>query len=340
MKINPNVELILDKTLSGENVSKEEAITLMRVTPDSNEMYALCFVANKLTRDQFNNKGEVHAQLGIDYAPCPNECRFCVFGYAVTKTVKFSLEEIVTKAKTFQEEGANAIYLMTTGAYDFEEFVKIGREVKANVSTDMPLVANIDDFGEEKAQVLVDAGFSAVYHVVRLREGIDTKIDPKKRIQTIKSAQSVGLDVLFCLEPIGPEHTSEEMVELMFLGKELGVTFHGAMRRVSAPGTPLHHYGEISWWELAKAVAVCRLVMGNSVYAHCTHEPNIPSLLTGGNLIWAETGPNPRDLEVDTSKSRGLSVEECRRMLWEAGFTPLNGPSPSARGSSKYTTRN
>ena len=330
MKINPNVERILDKTLSGENLSKDEAKNLMRITPNSNEMYALCFVANKLTRDQFNNKGEVHAQLGIDYASCSHECKFCVFGYVANKTVKFSLEEVVTRAKAFQEAGANAIYLMTTGAYNFEEFIEIGRAVKMKLSPDMPLVANIDDFGREEAQVLVEAGFSAIYHVVRLREGTDTKIDPKKRIHTIKSAQNAGLNVLFCLEPIGPEHTSKEMVELMFLGKEIGATFHGAMRRVSAPDTPLHHYGEISWWELAKAVAVCRLVMGNSVYAHCTHEPNIPSLLTGGNLIWAETGPNPRDLEVDTSTSRGLSVEECRRMLWEAGFTPLNGPSPSA----------
>ena len=332
MKINPKIELILEKALSGEDLSKEEATTLMRVAPDSNEMYALCFVANKLTRDRFNNEGEVHAQVGIDYAPCPNKCKFCVFGYVAKKTVKFSLEEVVARAKAFQEAGANAIYLMTTGAYDFEEFVEIGKEVRANLSPDMPLVANIDDFGQEEARALADAGFTAVYHVVRLREGIDTRIDPKKRISTIKCAQDAGLDVLFCLEPIGPEHTAEEMAELMFLGKKIGATFHGAMRRVSVPGTPLHRYRDVSWWGLAKAVAVCRLVMGNSVYAHCTHEPNIPSLLAGANLLWAETGPNPRDLEVETSKSRGLSVQECHRMLWEAGFVPLNGPSPSALG--------
>ena len=66
----------------------------------------------------------------------------------------------------------------------------------------------------------------------------------------------------------------------MFLGKELGVTLHGAMRRVSTDGMPLYHNGETSAFDLAKAVAVCRLVVGDSVLAHCTHEPNLPSLLS------------------------------------------------------------
>ncbi len=240
---------------------------------------------------------------------------------------------MVARARAFEASGANAIYLMTTGGYDFNKLVDIGKQVKKNLSPQMPLVANIGDFGPSEAQALAEAGFTAIYHAIRLREGEDTSIDPNERKRTIKSAQDAGLSALFCLEPIGPEHTDAELVDLMFLGKELGVTLHGAMRRVSTDGMPLHHHGEISAFDLAKAVAVCRLVVGDSVLAHCTHEPNLPSLLTGANLLWAETGPNPRDAEIDTSTThgRGLNVEECRRMLWEAGFAPLKGPSPCAQ---------
>jgi biotin synthase len=258
-----------------------------------------------------------------------------MFGTIADTNIEFDADEVITRAKAFEQEGANAIYLMTTAGYDFDKFVDIGKQVRKNLSPEMPLVANIGDFGPREAQTLLEAGFTAIYHAVRLREGKDTGIDPNERKRTIKSAQDAGLSALFCLEPIGPEHTDEELVDLMFLGKQLGVTLHGAMRRVSSEGMPLHHCGETSAFELARVVAVCRLVVGDSVLAHCTHEPNLPSLLAGANLLWAETGPNPRDAEVDTSTThgRGLSVEECQRMLWEAGFRLLRGPSYCARST-------
>ncbi len=328
----------MNEALAGHEMSREEALELLRTDAKSPKMYAIFSAANQLTREQFHNTGEVHAQIGINYAPCPKRCKFCVFGTIAEKCIEFDVSEVVARAKAFQASGANAIYLMATGGYDFERFVAIGKEVKTSLSPNMPLVANIGDFGPSEAQALAEAGFSAIYHAIRLREGEDTGIDPSERRRTIRAAQSAGLSALFCLEPIGPEHTSEELVDLMFVGKELGVSLHGAMRRVSADGMPFYDRGEVNSFDLAKAVAVCRIVMGGSVLAHCTHEPNVPSLLAGANLLWAETGPNPRDAEIDTSTScgRGLSVEECRRMLWEAGFEVLKGPSPCALGLSKF----
>jgi hypothetical protein len=37
---------------------------------------------------------------------------------------------------------------------------------------------------------------------------------------------------------------------------------------------------------------------------------------------------NPRDLARDTARSRGLSVGECERLLWEAGFTHEDKHAP------------
>jgi len=294
----------------------------MEIEDCSPEMYDLFSVANKLTRNMFNDVGEVHAQVGIDFSSCPRKCLFCVFGKASSEHLELSKEEVIARAKEFEKAGADAIYLMTTAGFDFDRYISIGEAVRKAVSSRVPLVANIDDFGSAEAQELVDKGFTAIYHAVRLREGKDTQIDPKIRIATIKHAKRAGLKIFFCVEPVGPEHTSEEIVDLMFLGKELGVAFSGAMRRTPAPGTPLHRYGEIRWIDLAKTVAVTRIVMGDAAVAHCTHEPNLPSLMAGANLIWAETGPNPRDTRLDTSRTggRGLTVQQCRSLLWEAGF--------------------
>jgi C_GCAxxG_C_C family probable redox protein len=55
------------------------------------------------------------------------------------------------------------------------------------------------------------------------------------------------------------------------------------------------------------------------------HEPNILSLTSGATSLCAETGANPRDTAEDTSRNRGLSVEDCRQMLHEANFGAVLG---------------
>jgi len=98
------------------------------------------------------------------------------------------------------------------------------------------------------------------------------------------------------------------------------------MWRVPVPGVPLAELGQISQWALAKAVAVTRLVVGSTIRAMGVHEAKILPLRTGANQIYAETGPNPRDTVDDTSRGIGASVEACKRLLREAGYTPFDGP--------------
>jgi biotin synthase len=326
-----NIHDILQSTLKGNEISREECLELMEIHEFSPEMYELFYTANKLTRKRSNGAGQIHAQIGLDYRACPRKCGFCVFGGTPNEKIELSKEEILTRAKNFERAGADTLYLMTTASFDFSKFIDLGKKVKKSLSSKITLVANIDDFGSTEARELHDVGFTAIYHAVRLREGYDTKIDPKTRISTIENAKKVGLKVYFCVEPIGPEHNADEIIDLMFLGKKLGVEFSGAMRRTSAPTTRLHDQGEINLVQLAKIVAITRIVMVNSAIWNCTHEPNLPSLLAGANLIWAETGPNPRDKCHDTSRSegQGLSVDQCRKLLIEAGLKEISRKSAS-----------
>jgi len=338
MKIDPEVENILHNVLEGKSLGRDDAIKLMNVDINSIEMYALMAIANSKTRKLFDNFGEVHAQIGINYAPCPNKCGFCVFS-VVSKNIELDLDEVLKRTKWFVDEGANAIFLMTTANYDFEKFVEIGRAVRKTIPPKMPLVANIGDFGNSEVKELLDAGFTAIYHVVRLREGIDTKIDPSDRLRTIKAAKSVGLDLSYCVEPIGPEHTHEEIVDAMFRGKELKPAIMATMRRIPVPGTALAKFGQITQLEQAKIEAITRLVMGNDILAMGVHEAYIPCLISGANQIYAETGPNPRDKAIDTTKGRGFSVRSCRTLLQEAGFTPRDGPARSLQGPIRGGTK-
>jgi biotin synthase len=80
--------------------------------------------------------------------------------------------------------------------------------------------------------------------------------------------------------------------------------------------------GMISERRMAQMVAVSRLVMGDTVRAHCTHEPHSLSLTAGANLFFPEVGSSPRDGQADTGKGRGRSVLDCSAMLREMEWNP------------------
>jgi biotin synthase len=333
MKTRPKVEYILEKALARESLSRQEAAWLLReVDHLSPEMYVLMGAANQLTRESSGNRGEIHAQVGVNVAPCPHSCGFCSFGAKAglfRDRLDMNPEEVVDRASRFVAEGANVIYLMTTGNYDFDRFLEVAETVRASIPAEIPLVANTDDLGLNEARRLVKAGFQGAYHVVRMGEGRDTSIPPESRLATMRAILEAGLRLGYCVEPVGPEHTVEEIVQKAFIGKEYGVWFSGAMRRIPVAGTALASRGTISELELAKIVAVVRLVMGDSVISHCTHEPNLPSLLAGANLIWAESGSNPRDLKEETTGGRGLTATQCGQLLRGVGYEVQGGPPAS-----------
>jgi len=333
MRTRPRAEYIIGKALAREALSREEAAWLLKeIDPLSPEMYALIGAANQLTRGGSGNRGEVHAQVGVNVAPCDHSCGFCSFGAKAGlfgDRLDMNPEEVVDRASQFVAEGANVIYLMTTGNYHFDRFLEVAEAVRASTPAEIPLVANTDDLGPNEARRLVKAGFQGAYHVVRMGEGRDTSIPPERRLATMRAILQAGLQLAYCVEPIGPEHAVEEIVEKTFIGREYGVWFSGAMRRIPVAGTALASRGTISELELAKIVAVVRLVMGDSVRANCTHEPNLPSLLAGANLIWAESGSNPRDLKEETTEGRGLTAAQCGRLLREVGYEVREGPPAS-----------
>jgi biotin synthase len=179
--------------------------------------------------------------------------------------------------------------------------------------------------------MLLDAGFVGAYHAVRLGEGRDTPFRREKRIRTIEVLKDVGLLWMNCVEPVGPEHRPEEIVDLMFLAKEYGATYSGVMRRINFPGSPMEKRGMITEREMARMVAVSRLVMADIPKAHCTHEPHSASLMAGANLLFPEVGSSPRDAKPDTGEGRGESLAACREMFWEMGWDP-DLPSNCFRG--------
>jgi len=322
-RIDPAVAEILGKGRAGAGISRDEALVLLHLHADSREGYALLESANDLSRTSFGGKGEMHFHIGLNVEPCPMDCSFCSLTRQAgifTAKVEFSLEEILAWARQGEVEGADALNLMTTGTFPFARLLEIGRRLKREVG--VPLVANARDINHAEGEQLLDAGFVGFYHAIRLGEGRDTPFNPERRLQTIRVLHDVGLQWMNCVEPVGPEHTAAEIVDLMLLARREKATYSGIMRRINFPGSPMEPLGMISERRMAQMVAVSRLVMGDTVKAHCTHEPHSLSLTAGANLLFPEVGSSPRDGTADTGRGRGRSLSDCAAMLREMEWRP------------------
>ena len=322
-KIARHVAEILKRGADFAGITREEALDLLKLGLHTREVYALMQTADQMSREQFGRKGENHLHIGVNVEPCPFDCRFCSLTRQAgifTRKIEFSEAEILAWARAAEASGADALNIMTTGSFSFERLLEIGRLLKKTVAT--PIVANTRDVNHREAEALLSAGFEGAYHAVRLGEGRDTPFSPEKRVRTLKVFSDVGLQWMNCVEPVGPEHSHEEIVDRMFLARTHRATYSGVMRRINFPGSPMEPYGMITELEMARMVAVSRLVMGDVPRAHCTHEPHSASLAAGANLFFPEVGSSPRDGRADTGKGRGRGIAECRAMQMEMDWDP------------------
>lgn len=328
MNVDPRVERILNSACEGKAPTQADCTVLLGFPETSLEASLLRSVADDTSRQRFQNGGIVLGQIGVEIAACPGKCKFCSFGegHMVFEPTVMSDEDILKSAIGFTSTGdLYALFLMTMHTFDFVRLLHTVRKVRDCIPRETQIVVNIGDFDRAQALVLKAAGVNGAYHVCRLREGTDTGLDPEQRKGTIRTIKNSGLDWYFCCEPIGPEHSPEELAEQIFLGIEFGCFQHAAMRRVYIPSAPLADCGQISELRLAQVTAVVALATLGcpDTRSIAVHEPNLLGLAAGANTVYAETGANPRDTEKNTTGHRGRDIRDCKTMLYEAGFETL-----------------
>lgn len=315
-------ELLLSAQ-KGKLLDQKDAITLLNADYQTDDFYKLLSTANSLSRTEYDNKGLVFAQIGINAEHCSVNCKFCSMGqdhYSLPVTGRKNIDEILSELNLLIANGINDFFLMTTADYPINDFMDIARIIRKNLPDNIRFVANIGDFDYETAKRLKEIGFTGVYHINRLREGIDTTIKPETRINTLNAVRDVGLELYYCIEPIGPEHSYDELATEMIRARDYDVKVMAVMRRTPVKGTPLYDKGQIPAIELTKIAAVARLVT-RPLRAMNAHEVTQMTLLAGVNQLYAEYGANPRDTESETEKNRGFSVTQAWNMLWEAGYS-------------------
>ena len=305
--------LLLEKvrrhTLEGKLPERDDILTLLSWGADSPQAALLGKTARHMARTLAGNRGKVWAAIGVDCVPCPMDCAFCAFGQSrgiVRRARCWSGEEVAHAAAAFAAAGASWVVLRTTEAYGLEALCGLAARVRGVLPPSCCLVANTRQLDAAGAASLRQAGVGLLYHALR---------------RSLHRIHAEGLGPAHLVEPVGSEHTDEEIADVLLAGLEAGAKVCGVMARVPVPGSPLASYPPVSAERLAQLVAVTRICCGQETPDICVHPPVAQAVAWGANVLVVETGAIPRDGEGTASGPwQGFSVSDAARLLASQGY--------------------
>lgn len=314
----------LERMRKGGKAEKKDILTMLAAAPDSPETGLLKKKAREKATEVTGNRGRVWSAVGIEHRTCPMNCQFCSFGEdwgLVKEDFDWPVEDIIEAARLSVEQGASWFTLRTNAGYDIERLCEIARRVRSEVPGDYALVVNTGDLSQEAGDKLLKNGINGIYHTWRLGEGSTTRLNPTTRISTMNSATKAGLELYHMVEPLGPEHTDEEIADRIMAANRCGASLGGVMARVNVPGTPLASSGQVAEDRISQIIAVCRLCAGSGVKDICVVPPLKSALEAGANVVTVEVGAIPRSAQTNqTSAWKGFGVREAMDFLESAGY--------------------
>ena len=70
---------IFEKIKKSQELTKADAMELLDINNGTEEYYQLLGLANRYSRKQFDGKGLIFAQIGLDAQPCEVNCNFALW---------------------------------------------------------------------------------------------------------------------------------------------------------------------------------------------------------------------------------------------------------------------
>lgn len=334
--LDPDTVLFVDQVredcLNGRDQSRDAILRMLEIDPESGEALYLRRAASEVTHIKTGNRGRIQGAIGLDFIPCTMNCEFCSMGAKwdlIETPVIYTDDQIVQMAREYLEEGVTGITLRTTEFFDVDHMRELVRRIRREVPGTYRINLNMGELTFEEAESLYEAGATSAYHNIRLREGVDTPFDCAVRAQTMENIGRSRLNGAFgCIEPLGGEHTNEEIADHVIMLREMGSPTASVMKRVNVEGTPMEDRPELSDKRLFLIAAAVRLANGTSDSGGC-HPQYREMLYSGACSFVVEKGANPRDAEFNVTEWRGIDVATARAWLEEAGFH-LDAPGSSS----------
>lgn len=331
-KVKDLVDQVLHEARKGATQDYDTIVRLLSIDPTSQEAAYMQEQARLFGLEVSGGVAKIAGAIGVDLAPCKMNCGFCSFGddWGLVREPKtLSLEEVIELARDYAQAGVNVITLRTTEFFPVTTLCSWIKRIREEVPGTYELNLNVGELTPKAALACYEAGASSAYHVWRMGEGTDTPFDPEVRKRSIKVIAESPLKLGSCIEPIGPEHTNEEIAEHICFVLSMHPNTTGVMPRIPVPGTPLGDVPMLSRERLRHIAAVLRLAAGSNVLTVTMHPDDELGLEAGTNGFSVERGAIPRDVEHSKKEWKGLTATHAIEILKRCGYRPgILNPDP------------
>jgi len=293
-----------------------------------------------------NNEGIVLGQIGIEIAPLSGQVQVCSFGEGHTtfeSNVMSDEERPSHAADNFTAVPGNLCsLLMTMHTFDFERLSSHRADGARAYSARKPDCVNIGDFGQDQARDLKAAGvneptMSAVFGRERI-----PRSPPEQRKATIRCIKDAGLDWYYCCEPIGPEHTPQELADQIF--RRVGIRVLPTCRNaasvysIGSPGRSRPDFGTPTCpgngpWSLCQPWLALRRkasLFTNPICSGSQEERTRSTRKPGANR-----GTRKRTPRASWTRHQGLQADALRGRIWRS-----SGPRRGTERPGRYLSAN
>jgi len=318
-----------DRVLAGGEITREEASVLINIGSEEN-IDCLLDAAHEITI-HFNTKEPglcslVNAKSNL----CGEDCGFCSqsvrFDTRVDTYKLMSKEEVLERAKIFEDKGSQNFCVVTSGGEltdtEFDQIIDIYRLLRKE--TKMNLDGSLGFLTPERVKRLKAAGVRRYNDNLQTSREHYSKIVSThtfdKRLETLNVLKEGNMEL--CSGGIlGMGETREDRVNLAFELKPYSPQCLPINILNPRPGTPLEDAEKIEPIEILKTIAVFRFV-----------HPKSNIKLAGGREIHLTIDEQERALQGGANglivggylTTKGNPLGEDMEMLKKAGYVDVN----------------
>lgn len=313
------LERLTDKVVNGEQVTREEALSLYE-----QPLEALCESADQIRRKFCSDRFDICTIINGKSGRCSENCKFCAqSAHNHTGAEEYPLlpdEEIIAQARTNHEQGVLRYSIVTSGKRlsdaEVERMCGTVRKIRDDVG--IAVCVSFGLLNEAQFRKLKEAGVSRVHNNLessrRNFPNVCTTHTFDDKIAAIRAAQAAGLTV--CSGGImGLGETAEDRIDMALTLRELGIKSVPVNMLNPVPGTPFENNPKLTGDDMRRIVAVYRFIL-----------PDASIRLAGGRGLLADKGKScftsgaNAAISGDMLTTAGITTKTDMAMLDELGY--------------------
>lgn len=314
------VRELKDKVLSGQLLSREEAVVLAKAPFEE-----LVDAADEIRSHFCGNRFDLCTIVNGKSGQCSEDCKYCAQSahYDTGRVESYPLlstEELVEHAKLNAGQGVLRYSIVTSGKrlsdQEVEQACESIREIRKQAG--IQVCVSFGLLSQQQFQKLREAGAARVHCNLessrRYFPEICTTHTFEEKVETLKAAKRAGMEI--CSGGImGLGETMEDRIDMVLSARELGVKSVPVNLLNPIPGTPLGHNPIMSEEEFLRIIAVFRFLI-----------PDASIRLAGGRGLLEDKGERcfrsgaNAAISGDMLTTAGITVKTDLELLENLGY--------------------